>query len=343
MKSRLPDRDLDSQPDELFADADFRWKVADAGYRWERLRWIPFGSPRGIEDEDWLLTDGVLFGAKFDVHQYLPLKEIELYRKFAELKSNDKDAIRAFAKQYGKLGVTVQAVFPIPESRQKHPSAIRVMDEESGKPVPIGELGTGERFVAWTDAIDAMRRALQLHRLIVRGRTTDLKKLVQHRKGEWLYQSEDKRCSSLIQTRELDIPPDNALLAARICLQRWINDRLAENCAPQLLWDVQLERQVFRIMPKVLLGALWLQFARVVVGDVSYRPCKACGRLLTISTEHGGFRADREFCGPACRQKDHRRKVRDAKELQQQGKSNREIAKHFDTSVDTIKGWLSKE
>ena len=126
-------------------------------------------------------------------------------------------------------------------------------------------------------------------------------------------------------------------------LQRWINEKLSAHAAPQLLWERDRESHVFRFLPKNLLGALWLQFARVVAGNVSYKPCKVCGDILTISPEQGGFRDDREFCTAACRQRDHRRKVREAKELRVKGKSVREIAKHFDTSIETIKRWLNKE
>ena len=347
MKHRKPDRTPDQQLDELFAEIDFRWKVRVGGHRWEYLPYESDGLP--IAEKDWLLTDGTLIGTRLLSELYLPLEVGELYRKFADLPPNDRKAICTFADEFGLLGDSVRAALPIPEGISRGFVKVHLpaglIDESSSQDKPVRALGTGERLKTWREAILSMKRAVELHRLIRLDDVAGLKKLFRYRNREWTYERSGDGAfySKQIDRSDLALPPDDVQLAARICLQRWINQNLDKYAALQMLWDVPTNKHVFRLMPKILLGAIWLQFARVVVGHVTYRPCKVCGKLLTISPEKNGFRVDREFCGAVCRQRDHRRKVREAKQLKKNGKSAREIAKHFETSLDTIKRWLNKE
>jgi len=87
---------------------------------------------------------------------------------------------------------------------------------------------------------------------------------------------------------------------------------------------------------------MWLQFAQEVAGQAQHRPCKVCGKWLTISSDDYGFRSDREFCSAACRQKDYRAKIKEARRLRATGQTVRQIAKRFDTTTDTINNWLAK-
>jgi hypothetical protein len=80
-----------------------------------------------------------------------------------------------------------------------------------------------------------------------------------------------------------------------------------------------------------------------VAGEASHRPCKVCGKWLTLSKDDYGFRSDREFCSAACRQKDYRAKIKEARKLKAKGRTVRQIANHFDTTTTVIKNWLTKE
>jgi hypothetical protein len=87
---------------------------------------------------------------------------------------------------------------------------------------------------------------------------------------------------------------------------------------------------------------MWLQFAQEVTGEARHRPCKVCGKWLTISKDDYGFRSDREFCSHACRQKDYRAKIKEARRLRAKGRTVRQIAKRFNTTTETINNWLAK-
>jgi hypothetical protein len=137
--------------------------------------------------------------------------------------------------------------------------------------------------------------------------------------------------------------PGDIISPARLLIQRWINEKLMKHASPRLLWNTDTGKQVIRIVPKNLLGAMWLQFARAMAGEASYRQCRACGKWITISTEEHGHRKHRVFCSAACRQRDHRAKVAEAHRLQGEGWTVRQIARHFDTTTETIKNWLTKE
>jgi len=107
-------------------------------------------------------------------------------------------------------------------------------------------------------------------------------------------------------------------------------------------WDERRQRPVLGMTPGNLLGAMWLQFAQEVAGQARHKPCKFCGKWLTISTDFYGFRSDREFCSATCRQKDYRAKIREARRLRKKGRTVRQIAREFDTTTDTINNWLAK-
>jgi hypothetical protein len=143
--------------------------------------------------------------------------------------------------------------------------------------------------------------------------------------------------------RVLAAAPEPVLEVALHLLQEKIDDRLSEETHARLKWDGRRNRPVLGLAPRSLLGAMWLQFAQEVIGQASHRPCKVCGKWLTLSTDDYGFRSDREFCSAACRQKDYRAKIKEARRLKADGWAVRRIAKQFNTTTDTIKYWLTKE
>ena len=155
----------------------------------------------------------------------------------------------------------------------------------------------------------------------------------------WLYQ--DQFDPKMIRQLE----SGDRALAAKIFVQRTINEGMSNQISPRLLWNPDKLQHIIRILPTSLIGAMWWQFARAVAGEVTYRTCRICGRPILVSSRRDSaskpFRSDREFCSSACRQKDHRIKVKEAKRLRSTGASIGAIAKKLDTGTIAIQNWLS--
>jgi hypothetical protein len=135
--------------------------------------------------------------------------------------------------------------------------------------------------------------------------------------------------------------PEPVLAVAQHLVYRRIDDKLRGQTTACVNWDSRRRGPVMGLAPQSLVGAMWLQFAQEVTGNARHRPCKLCGKWLTISRDDYGFRSDREFCSAACRQKDYRGKVKEARRLRAEGRTVRQIAKHFATTTETVTHWLT--
>src|SRR5262249_42659623 len=126
-------------------------------------------------------------------------------------------------------------------------------------------------------------------------------------------------------------------------LAQLVNKRLKWFCAPRLeMRSPQKLSLTLRILPTSLIGAIWWQFARSVNGEARYQPCEACGRLIELSTGNHGFRSDRRFCSKRCKFKGHRLRVKQAREMNAEGRTAQQIATALDTDVEAVKRWLTR-
>jgi hypothetical protein len=333
MKPRESDREQEQHPDELFEDAGFVWKKSDAGYRCEDLRVI---RDAGVDDKpSRVITDGAPMGLG-DAVGYTPLwlppdQALEvgkpLFAAFGATRPNE-EGIVAFANTWGLLGERVWALPPESSEGIQRPRVV------------------AEDLRAWKSHIKAMRSAVDLWRALESEDSERLAECLRWQvnggpdgRGVWVYGG--ARGFKVISPPEgMTFTADDPAPPAGFHVQRWINEELRGRVSPRLLWNPEQQRRVIRIVPNNLLGAMWLQFARAIAGEVHYRPCKVCGRWLTISSDEYGYRTNRAFCSAACRQKDQRGKVKEARRLRSEGKSARQIAKHFNTTTDTIRNWL---
>jgi hypothetical protein len=78
--------------------------------------------------------------------------------------------------------------------------------------------------------------------------------------------------------------------------------------------------------------------------------CVVCGGPIMVGVLYrspGGdarvTRSKRRFCSNRCKTKDHRGKVKRAKEMKESGRSVSAIAAEFDTTAETISRWLTKK
>lgn len=264
---------------------------------------------------------------------YFPLRERRgLFQEFAALEPTQEGIVQ-FANQWGFL--QEGAVY-----------GIRLAVEYDGQV-------SGESFEIWQHAILAMRCAVHVWRLVEKRDATSLSRLIQsHTDPErgvvgWLFKEHDL---PNLGNSFLDgdaVPPmrtsPDVVEVGRCFVAAWINLSLGQagGCNLFQIWSPVRRKYGIRIVPVTLLAAMWWQFAREFAGEARYDPCKVCGRQMEIGS--GAFREDREFCTPACRQKDHRARVKRARELQSKGVSLQKIAKQLETSSEVIQNWLAKK
>jgi hypothetical protein len=315
----------------------FVWHVPAAGFKWVRARVVREDGEEFEDKERWVLTDDVAVGRPYGARQYQPLKaETGLYRTFAFVSADDREAILSFANEYGNLGV-----------------GGRVMDlTESDDPARrLGVLG--EPFEVWRTAIAEMRRAVALWDMTKAGDVAGLRRILRWQAAEkdamglgmeegWCYRAPDGRGAFVRQERGL-FKPGDVLTPASFLVQQWVNDNLRGRASPMLVYDLDLGRQVAQVVPHDLLTAMWLQFWQGIGGNKDYHSCKECGRWFELSSDQSAHRTvRREFCSDPCKSRDYRRRKDRARQLKAEGKSVKEIARETDTDLDTIKKWVTK-
>jgi hypothetical protein len=330
----------------------FYWPVPIDGHRWIQARvYERHGDESRLKDEpEWILTEGIAMGETRQIKRYAPLDEAKaLFRNFAALRYEDRDALLRFANEYGTLGI-----------KRFHDKPI----ERDGRHV----MGVGgETWADWIHEVIAMRRAIEIWEMVVVRDVTGLLRHIQwadHKdrgQSQWVYWSHPEvregGNEALLALLPLlpgeavscvGIPPvlnlfnsTDVFLPALFLVQNWINEHLNGAASPQLRYHVRRDVRVIQIIPDSLLAAMWLQFAQAVAGNRQHRACKECGRWFELSTEGDGFRINRLFCSDPCKSKDYRRRKERARSLKREGKTITVIAKELDTPIDTIKNWLS--
>ncbi len=291
---------LPGMPDQLLT---FVWPVPAAGYRWEDTAPVSDVSQRGR-----FLTDGVPIGQLQDLTYYAPLQsEPALFKTFANLEPTE-DGILEFANKYGDLGAATETI------------------------ILGNSLGRGERIDLWTREVEAMREAVNLREAAMRGDLAYLRtRIVWDEDGKRVrYQAPGGRGGSVIamktdlpdrfNTRMGNLIPGDPVLPALLYVQEQVNERLAAHAAARLLWGDRWLRGKrkswfhLHVVPKNLLGAMWLQLAAAVEGKREYRQCAApgCNRWFELKPDTN--RPDKIYCSDACKSRAWRAREKDRRE-----------------------------
>jgi hypothetical protein len=110
---------------------------------------------------------------------------------------------------------------------------------------------------------------------------------------------------------------------------------------PKLVWSVDRRRPELTYHVDSLLGAMYWQFAESLGRGWKYRQCPVCLKAFQIAP--GANRASRITCSNTCRTYLYRQRMEKARELHQQGKTPKAIAKELQTTVKTVQNWIAKE
>jgi hypothetical protein len=300
---------------EAFEPFDFAWDVAANGYRWITTTSIeqpeePRPPRRNAGENEKIiyeldlvrsratrwLTDGVPSGGPRTVKRYAPLRETGLFRNFADTKTTE-EAIAAFASRYGSLlGQQGSLVY--------HGDA-----DESGRRVLVH----GEELQFWSDEIYRMGEVIELWQRIRREDRDWLSRVVRWRScGDVVYEglprTDGQRRFGLIADPMLSpsilkcLKHGDVLKAADFYKQQVVDSYLEPHTSLLLLRD-RGEQLRARIVPKNLLGWLWLQLARAIDGDRDYGRCPPCQKWLELGR---GRRSNAVYCSAACKQAAYR-------------------------------------
>jgi len=247
---------------------------------------------------------------------YSPLRMFPaLFRTFSDVPVNDREAILAFANNYGRLGLS-DAFFNVP-----HPT-------EPGRQVSAA----AETHRDWAGAIDALKDAVRLWDRLNQDDGRGLEKYIRWNPGEvepdgrpkvipnWGFDSHPELPRDQVpfpSRRFVALPredlermelPNDIRAAAQLIIQKWINAQLDGNAAPRLLYHTDRGKMVLQIVPSSLLAGMWLQFAQAVAANKVYRSCRECGNWFEVPLTDG--RSERRvFCSDPCKSKDYRRRL----------------------------------
>jgi hypothetical protein len=127
-------------------------------------------------------------------------------------------------------------------------------------------------------------------------------------------------------------------------LQSAVNEKLVKHAVvARLLFDARDKTGktfTVHVVPKTLIGCLWLQFAKALEGRF-YRQCDNDHLWFEVGGSRTS-RSDRRFCNPTCKAAFHRKERERALDLRSSGKSAVQIAKLLNKDIELIKGWLAK-
>ena len=98
-----------------------------------------------------------------------------------------------------------------------------------------------------------------------------------------------------------DTPTERLARLARGWLQIAINSSMGSPVmvSAQVLFNDAAEGHEIQVVPQSLIGAIWLQCARVLTLNLSFRSCRHCGKTLEVSPE--ARRPNARYCNSGCK------------------------------------------
>lgn len=298
-------------------------KVNTDGYRWENVYVPRLGKSvlaivdgekpflEGIEplsdeywqalNEEWQRLDSPVSSMREYVPEHVP----DLYRTLATTATTG-DGILRFVKRYGLLGVAESMV----------------VDEETN---PDGSVWRNYMQVEfaheWVREILLIKSCVDILDLVDHPFKPDrlrLAKLFFHRNGEWhaksgclpgyTKQGKVEHVNLEIWADDFDafkvIEPDDVIGVATEFLRAITDGQLSGRVTASVVRGSDGEGLALVYKPTSLLGAVWLQFAKVMTHTDKTRACLECGKMFEFQ------RRTKLFCGEACQKKFNRKGAR---------------------------------
>ena len=265
----------------MLAISQFQWFVPQNGYEA-----VDAAKGRAIVAGTWL--DWI---TGMPARWYAPLREEpSLFKNFASLNPTENEFL-AFANKYGWLG----------RGTATH-----------------GNVKSNESIDLWEFHHFKLRRAVALWEMSRRGDFKGLKKFLEWYPGNengfpagWHYDDQPYGTGRIPDLPGIPYREDDVFTPAVVRLQSMVNEKLEENSCPGIVHSSEGGRPSLQIIPKNLLGAMWLQLAAAMAGSKEYRACADCGKWFEISRDGRAGRGGtmrKLYCNSACKLRDFRRK-----------------------------------
>jgi|GEM_PF-4701174 len=327
----------------------FSWGIPIDGYHWIEAQ--PVVNRLIEERKERFLSPGNTRSWR----HYYPLRDTPvLFRTFADL-SPTEDAVRAFADQHGALGVDSDIAIP------------------SGK---TAQHSRGESLSIWKREITAMMHSLLVWDALRTQSVDDLSRwfhlkdegtfstvsytpdekwplgvdrllpqFADNSLGDWLRflplgPSQDRGNPG---TSGIAIPNSPVGLALAYLMMN-VNFRTQQHVGISLESLVDHSRSVpldLHVVPKNLLGAMWMQFAQAIQGDVRYQRCPQCKTWFKVPNKAN--RPSTTFCSPRCRVQAFRGRQAQARDMSAKRVPLAKIARELGNDISVVRTWVRQE
>jgi len=302
------------------------WHVPELGYALVKVR-------RTDSDlDEWALAETLDREKPRRVRVTHPLRDTPaLFKTFSDLAGrSDQENVLAFADRYGWLGVTEGYL------------DCRIIEGTPKNPAPV------ELIHTWLDAISDMRHAVDLIDAVNSDDCRTLKQWITWHGAAAVYQRKFKWGSHIYRLEpEFDqwlrdvMKSGDMVSAAKVVAQKFINQGLNRHTATRLLFGDNREALRLHVVPKNLLGAMWIQAAQAAEGGRAFRRCENCATWYAVAPELA--RSDRIYCSRNCRFKAYRKRKDEAHRLRSKGMAPSAIARAIGSDAATVRGWLAIE
>jgi len=270
----------------------FVWECPDAGYAWRDA------SDAERREKGRFLTEAAP-GEGDRILQYAPLHQYPLlYKTFAQTEPVE-ERFRQFADKYGHLGIDVFLS-------------------------DAGPLRSGEPFKLWVHHHRRIKAIADLLDAIQNRDATALRGWIEVRINDALYNRDDEterqfaviaadraggltlRAWLMLWAAEAKSTDGRVLRYAKGWAQKVINDALTGQgrnepslVTARVLLNHERNDLSLHIVPRTLLGAMWLQCARVLTVNPNFRQCNDCLEWFELSPD--ARRKNTKYCSARCR------------------------------------------
>jgi hypothetical protein len=313
---------------------EFFWDMPQTPHAFEWVDYDAYVSTNAGCEQQGFVTLAVRGGAKF-VRKNVFDGSVALYRTFADTDPS-KDAILSFANRYGMMQCDVRALL-----------------QQQGRQCA----GIAEALELWLHWLLIIHESVRIWDLGIKENRRELTKSFEHR-ADGFYYLMPRHTASRFGTRlstEVETPVSTqiclGLFEAPIAEVGLVDAALIwalRNVSSLMGWvNVQrvprrdAKRRAFVYLkdePVNLLGAIALQLALAIQNATPSKRCKGCGRWFEVAPDKN--RKDRLTCSGTCRNRLHLNRRSQARELQAEGKTLKQIAKQLGSEEKIVRTWI---